>query len=181
LARLVSDLVKPRVDWRSVLRRFLSTRAKVDLSYARPKRRFLADDLYLPSLNGERMGKIAIGVDCSGSINEKTLALFSAEIQAIAEDIRPESIEVIYFDSEVISRESFGPEERVELKPMGGGGTAFSPVFECLKDSDIVACVVLTDLDCNDFGDPPSFPVLWASTHSDSAPFGEITLIKGDL
>jgi len=181
MARLVSDLVKPRVDWKSVLRRFLTTRAKTDLSYSRPKRRFLADDLFLPSLTGEKMGKIAIGVDCSGSINDQALALFSAEIQAISEDIRPESIEVIYFDSEVISKEVFTSEDSIVLKPLGGGGTAFSPVFECLKDSEIVACVILTDLECHDFGPAPSFPVLWASTNSDQAPFGEVTLIKGEL
>ena len=181
LARVIDDLTKPRVDWREVLRNFLTTKAKTELSYSKPKRRFLADDLILPSLTGQRLGKIAVAVDCSGSINDSLLAEFKAEILAIVEDTRPESVEVIYFDSEVCGRESFGPDDAIDLKPMGGGGTAFSPIFKALVDSEIVACIVLTDLESNDFGDPPEFPVLWASTENNRAPFGDVTLIKGVL
>lgn len=179
LARLVNDLVQPRVDWKSILRRFLTTRAKIDLSYSRPKRRFLAEDIYLPSLTGEKLGRIAVAIDCSGSISPKVLAEFSAEIKAIVEDTRPELVEVIYFDSEVCGRATFGPDDTVEIKPHGGGGTAFSPIFKALADFQPIACVVLTDLQCDDFGDAPAYPVLWASTDSGNAPFGEIVLLKG--
>lgn len=178
LERLVSDLVRPRVDWKSVLRRFLTTRAKIDLSYARPKRRFLADDLCLPGMVGERMGRIAVAVDCSGSIDDRTLAEFTAEIKAIAEDTRPEAIEIIYFDSEVLKREVFEQGAEISIEPIGGGGTAFSPIFHALQESEPVACVVLTDLCCNDFGPAPDFPVLWASTDDGEAPFGEVVLIR---
>lgn len=181
MARMISDLVKPRVDWRAVLRRFLTQRAKTDLSFSRPKRRFLANDLILPSLTGEKLGKIAVAVDCSGSVSNSILALFDAEIRAIIEDTRPESVEVIYFDSEVIHRQEFGPDHQFKLEAHGGGGTAFSPVFEALRDSEITACIILTDLECSDFGPAPVFPVLWASTQDNSAPFGEITIIKGEL
>lgn len=178
LERLVSDLVQPRVDWRAVLRRFLTTRAKIDLSYSRPKRRFLAEDIYLPGMTGERLGRIAVAVDCSGSIDQKTLAEFTAEIKAIAEDTRPEAIDVIYFDSEVLKREVFESGAEINIQPIGGGGTAFSPVFRALQESEPVACVVLTDLCCNDFGPVPEFPVLWASTDDGEADFGEIVLIR---
>lgn len=178
LERLVSDLVRPKVDWKSVLRRFLTTRAKIDLSYARPKRRFLADDLYLPGMTGERMGRIAVAVDCSGSIDDRTLAEFAAEIRAIVEDTKPEAIEVIYFDSEVLRRDVFEHDQEVKIEPMGGGGTAFSPIFEALLESAPTACVVLTDLCCNDFGPVPEFPVLWASIEDGQAPFGETVLIR---
>lgn len=179
IERLVSDLVKPRVEWRAVLRRFLMARAKIDLTYAKPKRRFLAEDIYLPGLTGEKLGKIAVAVDCSGSISQKTIAEFGAEIRSIHEDTKPEGLEVIYFDSEVCGRESFGPDDQVKISARGGGGTAFSPIFEALKDSEIIACVVLTDLQCDDFGPMPEYPVLWASTDEGSAPFGEIVSLKG--
>src|SRR5690606_851294 len=92
IERLVDDLVKPKIDWREVLRRFLTERAKVDASFARPKRRFLADDLFLPSLNGQKMGRLVIAVDCSGSVNNTLLAAFASEINAIREDIRPSGL-----------------------------------------------------------------------------------------
>lgn len=180
LERLVNDLVKTRTDWRTILRRFLSERAKVDFSFARPKRRFLAEDFYLPSLSGEKLGKIAIAVDCSGSVDDDLLAIFGAEIRMICEDVAPSEIKVIYFDSDVLGVETFAEGETVTLKPKGGGGTAFSPIFEEIESwSELpIAVVVLTDLCCNDFGNAPSMPVLWASYGLAAAPFGEIIKIE---
>ena len=176
LARLVSEIAKPKIDWREVLRRFLSEKAKDGLSFAKPNRRFLADDMILPSLNGEKAGGFVIAVDCSGSIDEKTISAFAAEIRSILEDTRPQSVYVIYFDSKVTHVDSFQADESPEIKAHGGGGTAFSPVFREIEARNLEpsACVFLTDLCCSDFGPAPGYPVLWASTHEGTAPFGEI-------
>jgi predicted metal-dependent peptidase len=86
---------------------------------------------------------------------------------------------VVYFDSEVSHYESYGADDELDIKPHGGGGTAFSPVFEYMLEHNIepVAVVFLTDLCCNDFGDEPSCPVLWVSTDEGTAPFGEVVLM----
>lgn len=180
IARLVGEVTATRTDWKSVLRRFLSERAKTDLSYAKPKRRFMADDVNLPSLIGEKLGSIVVAVDCSGSIDEKLLNKFSSEISAIVQDVRPSVVHVLYFDSEVCATETFGCEDDVKLSPHGGGGTAFSPIFKHIEANELnpVACVVLTDLCCSDYGDVPSYPVLWASTEKHDTPFGEVLLIQ---
>ena len=46
-------------------------------------------------------------------------------------------------------------------------------------DIDPVACVVLTDLCCDDFGDEPAYPVLWVSNMKGDAPWGEIVYMEG--
>lgn len=183
LERLVEEMVKPQVDWREVLRRFLSERAKVDYSFARPKRRFLAEDLYLPSLTGERMGKIVIAVDCSGSVTPKLLNEFATEINAIREDLRPSGTDIIYFDSVVCKVDSVKDEEELTIKPVGGGGTAFSPVIDYVnKMQDPPACVVfLTDLYCDDYGARPDYPVLWCVMEGNAVrkvPYGEIVEVS---
>jgi predicted metal-dependent peptidase len=180
VSRLVKEFTKTRTDWHSVLRRFLSERTKTDLSYARPRRRYLAEDIYLPSLLGEKMGSVVVAVDCSGSVDERLLKLFAAEIKAIHEDIQPSETHIVYFDSRVLKHDQYSSEDSVEIQPMGGGGTAFSPVFEYLSEHNIVpaACVFLTDLYCDDFGDIPDFPVLWATVGHEKAPFGEILKIQ---
>lgn len=180
MARLVDDVLQPKVDWRDVLRRFI-TRAKTDQrTFARPNRRFIQQGLYLPTISGEVMGEIAIAVDCSGSISADIISQFAAEIKAIKEDMNPKMVHVLYFDSAVSHYETYEPDDMLDIKPHGGGGTAFSPVFRYLQDKDItpVACVFLTDLCCYDFGDAPDYPVLWVSTHEGNAPFGEIVYIK---
>ena len=180
MQRLVGELVRSTVDWKSVLRRFLTEKAKIDWSYARPKRRFLSEDIFMPSLQGEQLGEIIIAVDCSGSIGEKELREFGGEISAIHQDTRPVRIHVVYFDSEVLRHDQFTPEDTLEITPVGGGGTAFSPIFKYAADKGIepAACVFLTDLCCSNFGPQPNYPVLWATTMSETAPWGEVLRIK---
>lgn len=182
--RLVKDATKPKVCWKEVLRRFLSERAKVNYSFARPKRRFLASDLYLPSLKGEKLGSLVVAVDCSGSISDELLDKFSAEINAIRVDALPASIEIVYFDTAILRTQKIDAENDCKLDSIRGGGTAFSPIFEYVNklETQPIACVVLTDLCCNDFGPAPSYPVLWVCleklTGIAAAPFGETVHVK---
>lgn len=182
LSRLIDTITTTKTDWRSVLKRFLNERTKIDLSYARPKRRFLADDIYLPSLTGESLGHIVVAVDCSGSISQETLNYFSRELNTILETARPQRITAIYFDHEVSHVEELNIEAPIKLEIHGGGGTAFSPVFRKIAEMAIepVACIFLTDLCCSDFGDEPQYPVIWASTDENEAPFGEVVYLEED-
>ena len=179
LERLVGEILKPKVDWRDVLRKFLEKCKSDQRTWSKFNRRFLAQGIYLPSVSGESLGEIAFAVDCSGSITQEVIDQFAAEILSAKEDGNPTKIHVVYFDSEVSHYESYGRDDDLDIKPHGGGGTAFSPVFEYFAEHDInpVACVFLTDLCCSDFGDQPDYPVLWVSTDEGTAPFGEVVLM----
>ena len=176
LQRLVDEVLTPKVDWRDVLNRFL-VKAKTDQrSFARFNRRFLPQGIYLPSASGETMGELVFAVDCSGSIDQHTINQFAAEIANVKDDFSPACIHVLYFDSTVSHVESYGTDDQLDIKPHGGGGTDFAPVFDKINELDIqpVAVVFLTDLCCSSFGEEPSCPVLWVTTHEGTAPFGEI-------
>ena len=181
LERFVGKVLKAKVDWREVLQRFVEKCKDDTRSWARPNRRFLAQGLYLPTSSGEAMGELVVAVDCSGSIDEDTLNQFAAEVLTIKEDSNPSCIHVVYFDSEVCHYEKFTRDDELHIEPHGGGGTAFSPVFDYLNKHGIdpIACVFLTDLYCDDYGDEPSFPVLWVATDKDKtdAPFGEVVVM----
>ena len=180
LERLVDAILKPKVDWRDVLQRFVVKCRSDQRSWARPNRRFLSQGLYLPSVSGESLGEIAFAVDCSGSIGQDEINQFASEITTVWQDQRPTKVHVIYFDSEVSHYDEFEQDDEPVVKPHGGGGTAFSPVFRYMADKGIepVACIFLTDLCCDDFGDAPDYPVLWVSTHDDKAPFGEVVMME---
>lgn len=180
LERLVDAILKPKVDWRDVLQRFVVKCRSDQRSWARPNRRFLSQGLYLPSVSGESLGEIAFAVDCSGSIGQDEINQFASEITTVWQDQRPTKVHVIYFDSEVSHYDEFEQDNEPVVKPHGGGGTAFSPVFRYMADKGIepVACIFLTDLCCDDFGDAPDYPVLWVSTHDDKAPFGEVVMME---
>lgn len=182
LERLVNDATKSKTNWKEVLRNYLTQKCRTDLSYAKPKRRFLAEDIVLPSLVGERMGQVVIAVDCSGSIDENVLQKFSTEVNGILEDTGTKEVTVLYFDTEILRVQSHNADESGPLKltPIGGGGTAFSPIWESIAklNLDPVCTIILTDLICSDFGDSPHYPVLWATTDSTRAPFGDVIEIK---
>ena len=182
LERLVAEILTPKVDWRDVLQRFVVKCRSDQRSWARPNRRFLSQGLYLPSVSGETLGEIAFAVDCSGSIGQDEINQFASEITTVWQDQRPTKVHVIYFDSEVSHYDEFDRDNEPVIKPHGGGGTAFSPVFRYMEDHGInpVACIFLTDLCCNDFGDEPDYPVLWVSTDSDKAPFGEVVMMENN-
>jgi predicted metal-dependent peptidase len=175
-ARAIREQVTPRVDWRDVLRRYLSAAARSDYTWTPPNRRYIARGLYLPSLRSETLGPVVVAVDTSGSIDDATLAAFAAEITAILDEATPEAIHVIYCDAGVRATESFEPGDAIDLSPQGGGGTAFRPVFDWIARSDIqpVCAIYLTDLDGDDFGPEPDYPVLWVSTELTGAPFGQV-------
>jgi predicted metal-dependent peptidase len=100
LARLVQETLQPRLDWREVLRRFLSSQARNDFSWSDPNRRFLHAGLYLPGLRSEELGEVVLAVDTSGSIGPKELSLFAAEAQAILESFDC-FLTILYHDSAV--------------------------------------------------------------------------------
>ncbi len=179
MQRLVDEVLQSKVDWKDVLQRFLVKCRNDTRSFARFNRRFIAQGLYLPSVSGECMGEICFAVDCSGSIDQHTINQFAAEVKRVKEDLMPERIHVLYFDSSVSHVESYEPHDELDIKPHGGGGTNFATVFEKIIELGInpVAIVFLTDLCCNSFGKQPDAPVLWVTTHKGDAPFGEIVEI----
>ena len=164
------------VDWRELLRRAWSETIPADYSWMPPNRRHIWSGLYLPGIRSEGVGEIAIAVDCSGSVHARQLGLFEAEIRSILAGQRPRLVHVLYFDAEVHKVETYQAGQPVTLTPVGGGGTDFRPCFRWLEERRIVpqTLVFLTDL-CGTFpNDMPPYPVLWASTETRPAPFGQV-------
>lgn len=179
LARFADACLRPKVSWKDVTRRFWNSKARVDYTFARPKRRFIDQDLYLPTLTGEQLGEVVVFIDCSGSIDENTLNQFASEIKILREDCMPFRLHTVYFDSRVSHHDVFERDDALHIEAHGGGGTAFSPLWDFVENKGIqpVCGIVLTDLCCDDFGTPPDYPVLWVSTCRGEAPFGEVVLM----
>lgn len=184
LDRSIQELLEPKVDWREVLREFVKSmcRAKDTSSWRRVNRRFLSTGTYMPSLIGERVGHLVIGIDTSGSIGDKELAEFLGEVKGIAEEVNPEKVDLLYWDSEVAAHEEYSEQDVANIvsstKPAGGGGTSPSCVSKYLKEKKIEPeCVImLTDgYVGSDWGNDWSSPLLWVLVggNTDVAPNGK--------
>jgi predicted metal-dependent peptidase len=176
LARTLEQSAKASVDWRELLRRLWSETTPADYSWMRPNRRHLWTGLYLPGVIREGVGEVAIAVDCSGSVSQRQLGLFEAEAQSILAGQRPSRVHVLYFDAVVHRADTYEAGQPIHLTPVGGGGTKFEPCFAWLNERGISpqTMVFLTDLDGSFPAEAPSYPVLWASTSTLTAPFGQV-------
>ena len=163
------------LDWRAILRDFISAQTPQDYRWSPPNRRYVSAGLYLPSVEKTGPGEIVVAVDTSGSIRRGELEQFAAEIAAIAEETRPERIHVVCADAAVQSEREFASGEPVTIEPMGGGGTDFRPVFRWVEERGIApACLIyLTDLRCRWFPASVEYPVLWVTNSKREAPLGE--------
>jgi len=164
LDRLIQSIAKPKVDWRSVLREFVSAAAKNDYSWTPPNRRYVHMGLYLPSLRSEELGDVLLAVDTSGSIGQAELEAFAAEAQGIFETFAC-SVTILYHDTSVARVEHWEPSDGdLKLRPAGGGGTNHTCVFDHCKEHGLspTVMVALSDMDSYYPSLPPEFPVIWA-------------------
>lgn len=165
--RIIAGANQAIVPWRNELRTFFqSAFSRDDYTYRRPNKRFIAQELYLPSLYSESLGRLIIAVDTSASINNYVLSQVAAEITILMEECRPELLEVVYCDYKVTNVDRFQPGDTVKLNAKGGGGTRFLPVFDWIESNfeggPIAALIYLTDTYGNmDELVEPSYPVLW--------------------
>ena len=163
--RVLEKVGEPMVRWQDVCRSMMTESCAADYTYMRPSRRFIGSGLYLPSLRSDALGGLAIGFDTSGSMGPKECNQIAAEIQAIVDDLQPEFVEVVYCDYAVTRVERFERDELLELRPSGGGGTRFQPVFEHFANTGERYCgmIFFTDMEGNlqECEEPP-FPTIWA-------------------
>ena len=155
------------VDWRTLLRRYMTDAVKSDYSWSQPNRRFIDSGLYLPSIRSEGIDTIAVIVDTSGSLPAGTLAEFWAEVREIASELQPERVIVLQVDAAVQDATEYAASDLPdEIAIRGRGGTDFRPGFAWLEEHDIRpgVCLYLTDMLCSSYPeDEPSFPVVWVN------------------
>lgn len=178
--RSVKDLMNITVDWRDVLKDFLRTFAAGDdmSTWRRPSRRGMAMDMMLPSRISEGARRIAIGIDTSGSIGDTQLRRALTEVMAACETVKPEAVDVIYWDASVAGHEVYEGDAVSTIaditKPRGGGGTDPTCMQHYLEARDIKPdCIIqFTDGYVGNWGSWPA-PVLWCiSTKNITAPSG---------
>lgn len=183
--RYVQDALAPRVDWRAILSQFIDGFNKNDYSWARPNRRYIGSGVIFPGLYNPTFGTVVCGVDTSGSINQEALrTIVGALIECLEvyeEQGKPVELPVLWCDTRVYEQLI---SDASELKPRGGGGTSFAPVFKRVQELTPLAVVYITDGHCSQFGEEPSCPVLWMLTQKNDSfqpPFGEVVLVLEDL
>lgn len=181
LERLVQAALYPKVDWRQALANFLQP-VRCDYSFLSPDRRFLNSEygeMVLPDFQEEALEDVVIAIDTSGSISQKELAQFLAEVHYILTSYPQFHGHLITCDAEVQEWHELTQDGWPPVKCKGGGGTDFRPVFKEVQKRglDPTALIYLTDAEGTFPENPPGYPVLWVVVNNLHAivPFGAKT------
>ncbi|MDE0171929.1 MAG: VWA-like domain-containing protein [Defluviicoccus sp.] len=187
IAETVEAAHRSTLDWRPLLRRYMTDTAKRDYSWSVPNRRFIDSGLYLPSIRSEGMEAIAVIVDSSRSVDRDTLGVFWSHIRHVAAEIEPGRVIVLQVDAELQDERHYHPHElplRIDVK--GRYGTDFRPGFARLAEQGIrpAVCLYFTDMECDNYPETrPDFPVLWCNfgrppSDRNRPPWGELIQIS---
>jgi predicted metal-dependent peptidase len=175
--RDMDDLLQAKVDWREALRDFVQTTCvgKDFSTWRRPNRRYISHDIYMPSSITERVEELVIAIDTSGSVDQVVLSNFLGEVKGICDQVRPERVRLLYWDTAVCADEVYEFDELENImrstKPAGGGGTSVECVPAYMLEHDIKpqAVVVLTDGYLGGSWGAWNCPVLWCILNNKQA------------
>lgn len=193
--RLIKSAMEHKLYWREVLREWVEKTAYKDYTFMKPNRRYVYHGLILPSLeSGYDVMKARAYVDASGSVYDRQLQQFSAEISSILEEFPEIEFTCKYFDTNIKHRDTqiFTKEDLpIVMKTRAGGGTDFRPIFKDItKDIEDTGeepkfVLIFTDMECSRFpADHPDYPVLWLqvgkSRWAGKPPFGDVLPLELD-
>jgi predicted metal-dependent peptidase len=177
--REVGEMLAPVVDWRQALRDFVTERARGGdyATYAKPNRRFIGYNMYMPSTYTETVKSILFACDTSGSISAEALREVLSEVQGCLEIVKPETVDVMYWDTAVARHEHYeGADVETVLqstKPAGGGGTSPSCVVGYCNQKGIKPAVVIWLSDGyvgGDWGEGLGVPSFWVISSGGQLP-----------
>ena len=166
----VEEIIRSTLDWRTLLRRYMTDAASHDYSWSVPNRRFIDGGLYLPSIRSEGIETIAVIIDTSGSLPAGTLTEFWAELREVAAEIRPETVVVLQVDAAVQDTAEYTSDDLPDkIAVKGRRGTDFRPGFAWLDERGIQpgVCLYFTDMECSSYPEAePPYPVLFVNYSS---------------
>jgi len=178
--RLIKNLTESKMDWRQHIRSSIESNIKSDFSWMRTNRKGWHMSAILPGMTPGEEIEVAIGIDTSGSISQKTLEDFLGEVNGIMEQFDQYTIRIWQFDTKVYGYDTFTHEDGRDIREYeirGGGGTSFMVNWDFMKERDLVPTqfIMFTDMmPWNSWGDANYCDTLFVahSTKKIKAPFG---------
>ena len=154
----------PVIDWSSLVQNLLSEDTN-DYSFSVPDRRYLENDFILPDMASvDRLKDVVFAYDTSGSIEEPDLVAFYMETLNLFNNFSSLVGWIAVCDADLHSFEEIHPQMTFpDFQFVGGGGTAFEPVFDKIKKMGIKpkALFYFTDCEGSFPSEDPGYPVFW--------------------
>lgn len=174
LEMLIDKLLHPQVPWEYLLREYMTRLVRSNETWNRRNRRFT--HVFLPGRESHGMGEVCVIPDTSGSMTH-VLPKVVTEINAIAEEVRPERVRVMWADTQV-NEQVFEEGEPMDFKAVGGGGTDMRVPLAYAEQYDPQVVILLTDGDTPWPAVAPPYPLIVICTTNREIPFGDVIRIS---
>lgn len=153
LEYLIEAAALPIISWKRRLTKFMKNHVRVGTNWNVPSRRWLYQGLYMPSRRRPSLGRIAVVLDTSGSVDDDSIAQFLAEVRSIT-DVHECRLELICADVGMKYMGTYNHAKSLpkKTKIVGRGGTSFIEPFRWAErqstgspDMRIQMVIYLTD------------------------------------
>jgi len=164
--QMAEEMLEANPPWEEILAAAIQQAARSDYSYSRQNRRCAG----MPGLYSQEIDKpLVVALDTSGSINRQLLGTFIGKLREfVAQYQFAKPVLLIHCDEKIQNVEEL--DMTTDVRPVGGGGTDFEPVFQYIASEQIdpAAVIYFTDM-AGSFPSPdldPLCPVVWLNWSS---------------
>lgn len=183
---IIQRLQKPELNWKELLKQFVTSAYGGSRRWLPPARRYVGMGFYLQSRKELRLDAV-LAIDTSGSTTEDQPHFF-AELANLLNSFGFYQLTVIQCDCVIQNVEFFSDEkplpQNYKWESFGHGGTSFFPPFEYIREKGLrpQIMIYLTDGIGQAPEKTPGFPVLWVLTPNgiNPAQWGKAIRLKAD-
>jgi len=167
LTEAIKELSTPKIRWRELLRRYIGQHLG-NKRYTHSRRNRRTDQFGIKGTSHHAAATVNIIIDTSGSINQKDLATFFAEIDTISSKTKTH---ILQWDMQYQGYSQYRRGDWKKININGRGGTDMAAPYEWLENNNLVADlqILLTDGHTN-WAPPKPYPSIVIITTNQKGP-----------
>lgn len=185
---IAGEARKPTIDWRTVLRRWMTTLFPTMRTWRNLDRRMWAAGVTYPGPEKTGTQELVFAVDCSGSVPRQIAVDTLAETVNAKCQCDISRMHILYFTSRVDAHDIFDSSHDAKIRDdIPSGGTSLPAVVEYIREHIPTAkgLICLTDGDCGYYPSDCPVPVVWGMLERHAKiyppPFGDLLIVPEDL
>lgn len=141
IERILDGILKPKLNWKEVLNRYITRELPFNYSYSRPSKKSFSTGFYMPHVLKENLN-VVVTCDVSGSISDKEYKDFMSEVVGICTAFEQVNARVMFWstvihnqDDLIVTRDNAG--SLINYKAQSTGGTTMSCVADYMQKHSI--------------------------------------------
>ena len=174
----------PKVNWKTLLSRYMHMKFKKGKNYARPHRRTMFNKkLYIKTYKTDvKLGDLLVYIDVSGSCTVEDITNMASELKHIVAQYKPDSIVFSSFNTAICETVVINSLEDVPTKMRISGGTNVQSCIDHINNHKSRVClsVIMSDFYTPAFNEPENVPLLMLAINNPTYDPGFGTVINYD-